>query len=232
MRDRLEEDVGRFEVGEEQAVGIARDGRAFDLLVFRNVLVERHVERQGAVYDDVAQLSAVAHFGQQRAFGRGDDVGKQLLRRSDAGDFRSLDAQQVGRAGEVADLHGFLLEVGQRNDRHVRNDEQFVVAGHLDDRYVAQHAFRGKQSCFLVENAAHVFVGRDQSLHQHVGIAGDNGRNGLLHAFDVAGFIDDVECLDVDVVLGADLLDNAFFAEKRRLHEALLVGFVHRLQRM
>ena len=64
MRDRLEEDVGRFEVGEEQAVGIARDGRAFDLLVFRNVLVERHVERQGTVYDDVAQLSAVAHFGQ------------------------------------------------------------------------------------------------------------------------------------------------------------------------
>ena len=107
-----------------------------------------------------------------------------------------------------------------------------MVAGHLDDRYVAQHAFRGKQSCFLVENAAHVFVGRDQSLHQHVGIAGDDGRNGLLHALDVAGFIDDVECLDVDVVLGADLLDNAFFAEKRRLHEALLVGFVDSFQRM
>ena len=133
---------------------------------------------------------------------------------------------------EVADLHGFLLEVGQRNHRHVRNDEQFVVAGHLDDRHVAQHAFRGKQSCFLVENAAHVFVGRDQSLHQHVGIAGNDGRDGLLHALDVAGFIDDVECLDVDVVLGADLLDNAFFAVKRRLYEALLVGFVHRLQRM
>ena len=44
VRHRLEEDVGRFEVGEEQAVGIARDGLAFDLLVFRNVLVERHVE--------------------------------------------------------------------------------------------------------------------------------------------------------------------------------------------
>ena len=166
----LKKNVGRFEVGEEQAVGIAGDRRTFDLFVLGNLLVKRHVQRQGAVDNDVAQLAAVGHLGQQRAFGRGDHVGEQLLRGGDAGDFRGLDAQQVGRAGQVADLHHLLLEVGQRNNRHVRDDQQFVVAGHFDDRNVAQNAFRGEQPGLLVEDAAHVFVGRDQAFHQHVGI--------------------------------------------------------------
>ena len=64
VRHRLEEDVGRLQVGEKQAVGVARYGRTFDFLVLGDILVECYVERQGAVDDDVAQLSAVAHFGQ------------------------------------------------------------------------------------------------------------------------------------------------------------------------
>ena len=111
VRHRLEEDVRRFDVGEQQAVRIAGHRRTLDLLVFGHLLVERHVERQRAVNDDLAQLAAVGHLGQQRAFGRGDHVGEQLLRGGDAGDFRGLDAQQVRRAGQVADLHHLLLEV-------------------------------------------------------------------------------------------------------------------------
>ena len=232
MRHRLEEDVGRLQIGEEQAVRIARDGRTPYLLVFGHLLVERHVERQRTVHDDVAQLAAVGHLGQQRAFGRGDDVGEQLLRGGDAGDFRRLDAQQVGRAGEVADLHGLLLEVGQRNHGDVRDDEQLVVAGHLDDRDVAQHAFRGEQPGLLVEDAAHVLVRRDQPLHQHVGVAGDHGGDGLLHALHVVGFVHDVEGLQVEAVLLADPFDRGLVAVERRLHQPLLVGLIDGLQRM
>ena len=232
MRDRLEEDVGRFEVGEQQAVRIAGHRRTLDLFVLGDLLVERHVQRQRTVDDDVAQLAAVGHLGQQRAFGRGDHVGEQLLRGGDAGDFRGLDAQQVRRAGQVADLHHLLLEVGERNDRHVRDDQQFVVAGHFDDRNVAQDAFRGEQPGLLVEDAAHVFVGRDQTFHQNVGVARNDRCDGLLDAFHIVGFVDDVEGVDVDAVLLADLFDNLLVAEERRLHETLLIGFVDRFQRM
>ena len=232
MRDRLEEDVGRFEVGEQQAVRIAGHRRTLDLFVLGDLLVERHVQRQRTVDDDVAQLAAVGHLGQQRAFGRGDHVGEQLLRGGDAGDFRRCYAQQVGRAGQVADLHHLLLEVGERNDRHVRDDQQFVVAGHFDDRNVAQDAFRGEQSGLLVEDAAHVFVGRDQTFHQNVGVARNDRCDGLLDAFHIVGFVDDVEGVDVDAVLLADLFDNLLVAEERRLHETLLIGFVDRFQRM
>ena len=200
--------------------------------MFGHLLVERHVERQRAVNDDLAQLAAVGHLGQQRAFGRGDHVGEQLLRGGDAGDFRGLDAQQVRRAGQVADLHHLLLEVRKRNHGNVRNDEQFVVAGHLDDRYVAQHALRGEQSGLLVEDAAHVFVGRYETFHQNVGVARNDRCDGLLDAFHVVGFIDDVESLDVDAVLLADLFDDLLVAEERRLHEPLLVSLVDGFQRM
>lgn len=46
VRDRLEEDVGRFEVGEQQAVRIAGHRRTLDLFVLGDLLVERHVQRQ------------------------------------------------------------------------------------------------------------------------------------------------------------------------------------------
>ena len=197
-----------------------------------DILVECYVERQGAVDDDVAQLSAVAHFGQQGAFGRRNDAGKQLLGGGDAGDLRSFDTQQAGNVGQVSDLLDLLFEIGQRDDRDVGDDEQLVVAGHLDDRHVAQHALRGEQSGFLIEDAAHVFVGRDQSLHQHVGVACHDGGHGLLHAFHVAGLVDDVECLDVDVVFGAYLLDDFLLTEQRGLHDTFLVGFVDGFQRM
>ena len=197
-----------------------------------DILVECYVERQGAVDDDVAQLSAVAHFGQQGAFGRRNDAGKQLLGGGDAGDLRSFDTQQAGNVGQVSDLLDLLFEIGQRDDRDVGDDEQLVVAGHLDDRYVAQHALRGEQSGLLVEDAAHVFVGRDQTFHQNVGVARNDRCDGLLDAFHVVGFIDDVESLDVDAVLLADLFDDLLVAEERGLHEPLLVSLVDGFQRM
>ena len=97
---------------------------------------------------------------------------------------------------------------------------------------MAQDTLRGEQSGLLVEDAAHVFVGRDQAFHQNVGVARNDRCDGLLDALHVVRLVDDVERLDVDVVLLADLLDNLLVAEERRLHETLLIGFVDRFQRM
>ena len=103
VRGSLEEDVARFDVGEEQAVRIACDGRTLDLLDLGGFLVKRYVERQRTVDDDVTQLSAIAHLGEQSGFGRGEHARQQLLRRCDAGDLRRLDTDQVGDARQVAD---------------------------------------------------------------------------------------------------------------------------------
>jgi len=59
-----------------------------------------------------------------------------------------------------------------------------------------------------------------------------DGGHGPLHAFHVAGLVDDVECLDVDVVFGAYLLDDFLLTEQRGLHDTFLVGFVDGFQRM
>ena len=107
-----------------------------------------------------------------------------------------------------------------------------MISRHLDDRYVAQHAFRGEQPGLLVEDAAHVLVRRDQPLHQHVGVAGDHGGDGLLHALHVVGFVHDVEGLQVEAVLLADPFDRGLVAVERRLHQPLLVGLIDGLQRM
>ncbi len=62
-------------LGKKQTVGIAGYRRAFDFLVFGHLLEEGYVQRQRTVDGDITQLTAVAHLGQQSAFGRRDDVG-------------------------------------------------------------------------------------------------------------------------------------------------------------
>ena len=94
---------------------------------------------------------------------------------------------------------------------------------------MAQHAFRGTEPRVLVEDAAHVLVGRDQTFHQHVGLARDDGGDGQLHALDVALLVEDAENPGVDAVFAADLLDDGLFAVERGLDQPLPVGGIDRL---
>ncbi len=97
---------------------------------------------------------------------------------------------------------------------------------------MAQHAFRGKEARFLVQNPAHVLVGRHQAFHQHVGVARHDGRHGLLHALHVVLFVDDVERVDVDAVFAAHFFDDGLFAVEGRFDQPFLIGFVDCLQRV
>ena len=232
VRDRLEEDVGRFEVGEEQAVGIARDGRTLDFLVLGDLLVERYVQRQRSVDDRIAQLSAVAHFGQDGPFGRRRNARQHLFRGCDAGDFRRVDAQQPGSLDEVSDQLLFLFEVGRGDHRDVRDAEQFGKRRHFENGHVAQHALGREETRILVQDAAHVFVGRDESLHQDVGVARHDGRDGQPHAVDVALFIHDLEDRTVDPLGPADLFDDLFVAVEGRFDQSLIICVVDGAERV
>ena len=232
MRGSLEEDVARFDVGEEQAVRIACDGRTLDLLDLGGFLVKRYVERQRTVDDDVTQLSAIAHLGEQSGFGRGEHARQQLLRRCDAGDLRRLDTDQVGDARQVADQDGFLFEVGLRNHRYVRDDQQLGIVRHFDYRYVAQRAFRGEQTCVLVQDAAHVLVRGNQTLHQYVGLARNDGIDSQIDALHVVALGDYFENVAIDILFLANLLDDLGIAEQNRLYQTFLISCIDGCQRV
>ena len=94
---------------------------------------------------------------------------------------------------------------------------------------MAQRALGREQTCVLVENAAHVLVGRYQTLHQHVGTAVDYGLHGQLHACHVALLVDDIEYRHVDAELGARLGYRRLVAVEGGLDKPLLICVVYRL---
>ena len=97
---------------------------------------------------------------------------------------------------------------------------------------MAQHPFGRKQAGVLVEDAAHVLVGRNEALHQHVGVPRDHGGHRHPDAVYVHALIDDLEGVDIDVFLAADLFDDAALTVERRLDEPLAVGFIDGLKSM
>ena len=170
MRGCLEEDVGRFDVGEEQAVGIARDGRTLDFCARRPCRALRPAT--AAVDDRIAQLSAVAHFGQDGPFGRRRNARQHL--------FRGVRCRRFFGVSMPSSLavwmrypisFCFCLKSGCGDHRDVRDAEQFGKRRHFENGHVAQHALGRGKTRILVQDAAHVFVGRDESLHQDVGVA-------------------------------------------------------------
>lgn len=79
---------------------------------------------------------------------------------------------------------------------------------------------------------AHVFVGRDESLHQDVGVARHDGRDGQPHAVDVALFIHDLEDRTVDPLGPADLFDDLFVAVEGRFDQSLIICVVDGAERV
>ena len=135
-------------------------------------------------------MATVAHLGKYACLGRRYDRRKHLLGRRDTCNLGLFDTERTSNVGKVAYEDGFLLEVGQRYYGHVGDAEQLATARQLYHRHVAQCALRGEEASLLVEDAAHILVGRHEALHQHVGTgAGDKG-HGLVDTCHVVGFVD------------------------------------------
>ena len=152
-----------------------------------------------------------------------------MLGSADKGGFGLLDADGLASGDEVLEDDLLLLQVGSRNHGHVTHDEQLVVARVLDDGHVRQGGVGRTKTALLVEDGTHILVGRQQSLHQNVALSvvdevASGGRS--LH---VNGLVDDLELLDVNVEVGADLLDGGGVTHQSGIDNSHLHGGVHRL---
>ena len=225
VRRCLEEYVTCLQVGEEQTVGITGKRSTLYLLVLGNLLEEGYIERQRTIHHHVAQLTAIGHLREQCTLGSRRNVRVERLGRSDAGNLRGLDTQGVSRGSQVADHLHLLLHVRKRNDGDIRHDQQLRVNRHLDYRNVAQRSLRGEQAGLLVQDTAHVLLGRNQTLHQHISLARSNCLYGLRYALYVALLVHDREDRNVDTVLGANLLDNGLLAVENRIYQTLIFLF-------
>ena len=97
---------------------------------------------------------------------------------------------------------------------------------------MAQHTLGREEARILVEDAAHVLVGRYQTLHQHVGTAVDHSLHGEVDTCHIARLVDDAEDIDVDLQLAAGLLDRGLVAKERRLDQTVLPCVVDSLDRV
>ena len=79
-----------------------------------------------------------------------------------------------------------------------------MVAGDFAHGDVAESALGGKEAGVAVEDAAHVFVGGDEALHEDVGLAFGHTLHGHGHAFGVAFAVDEGEERGVDAQVGAE----------------------------
>ncbi len=227
----LPEDVGGFDVGEEEAVGVAGDG-ADELLDLHGLFVDGDIEGERAVTDAALDLAAVAHLGEHGAFDAGGHRVEHLLGGGDEGDLRLRDAEGLGGAHEVVRKLDLLAEVRSRDHGHVGDEDELVVVRVLDHAHVAQDTLRRKEAGLLVQDGAEELVGGAETLHQDFALAVMDHPHGLGNGLQLVLDVHDLELGNVDVVVGADFLDDIRIAHEGALHEALVGGEGCRLDRM
>ncbi len=215
----LPEDVGGFDVGEEEAVGIAGDG-ADELLDLHGLFVDGDIEGERTVTDAALDLAAVAHLGEHGAFDAGGHGVEHLLGGGDEGDLRLRDAEGAGDGSHIAGELHLLAEVRKRNHGHVGEEDELVVVRVFNHAHVAQDALRRQEAGFLVQDGAEELVGGAKALHQDVTHTVVNHLHGFGDRLQLILDVHDFELGDIDVVVGADLLDEVLVAHEGAFHKA------------
>ena len=104
-----------------------------------------------------------------------------------------------------------------------------MVGGHLHDGHVRQHVvlLAGHEAALLVEDGAHVLVGREQALHQEVALALVDELHGHGAGLGVVGLLDHLELVGVDALSGADLLHGLDVTHEGGLHDTAVDSGAH-----
>ena len=92
--------------------------------------------------------------------------------------------------------------------------------------------FGGEQTCVLVQDAAHVLVRGNQTLHQYVGLARNDGIDSQIDALHVVALGDYFENVAIDILFLANLLDDLGIAEQNRLYQTFLISCIDGCQRV
>ena len=107
-----------------------------------------------------------------------------------------------------------------------------MVVRVLDHAHVAQDALRGQEAGFLVQDGAEELVGGAEALHEDFALTVMDHADRLGNRLQLVLDVHDLELGDVDLVVGADFLDDVLIAHEGALHETLVGGEGGRLDRM
>ena len=91
---------------------------------------------------------------------------------------------------------------------------------------VCQGDVRWAEAAFLVEDGAHVFVGREKTLHQDVAFAAVDEVACQCSSLNVVGLLDDSELLDVDVFCLAYLRDTSLVTDEGGIDKTVVNSIV------
>lgn len=142
-RNGLVEGVSRLDVGEDEHVGLAIDGRHNALDVTTGLLARGlHVQR--SINDDVAELTRLGQLDDVHIIQRMGELGADLLRTMYQGNAGLLDAKVTAGANGVPDHLDALLKRGPRNNGSIGEEQQLVVRGYLHHGQMRQHLALGQ----------------------------------------------------------------------------------------
>ncbi len=197
---------------------------AFDLGAF---LVHDHVKAQRAFHDSAFDLPALRHFGDNGRFGAGDDLGQRLLGGRLQADFGLLDTQKLRHFDEVVDDGHFLRQIRQRDDRHVAEDQEFVIVERLGHGHVGEDGAVVHEAFFLVQDGLHVAVCGEQAFHEKIPFAGVDQFHSPAGGGEVGIRVHDTKHGGVDPFLLAHFFDLVFVPDQDAFDEVHCHSLMH-----
>ena len=136
--DSLIESIARFDIRENQDIGLAVDGRynAFDVAA-RLFAGSLYIQR--AVDDDISELACLGKFHNIDIIQRMRELGAHLFRTMDKCDTRLFDTEMAAGMDGIPNHLYALLQGGPGNDCGIRKEQQFIIGGNLHDSQMCQN---------------------------------------------------------------------------------------------
>ena len=125
--------------------------------------------------------------------------GLTRFHRAQDGDAHLLLAERVGEVDRVLDDVDLDLQVRRDVDRGIGDDQRLVVVRHVHDEAMAD-APGGAQAGVARDDRAHELVGVQAALHQRLGPAFADQRDGLGGGVMAVLGVDDLEAADVEAM--------------------------------
>ena len=136
--DSLIESIARFDIRENQDIGLTVDGRynAFDIAA-RLFAGSLYIQR--AVDDDVSELACLGKFHNIDIIQRMRELGAHLFRTMDKCDTRLFDTEMAAGMDGIPNHLYALLQGGPGNDCGIRKEQQLIISGNLHDSQMCQN---------------------------------------------------------------------------------------------
>ena len=165
MIGRFIKDITGIQIGHQQTICITRH-RTGQMLGVSHLSKESYIKGQRTIHNDISELSAISHFGQDCSLDRRLHTRQHLFTRSDSRNFRTFNSHSAGCRNQIAHKSHFLFQVRVGNHRNIRHKQQLMICWKFKHSHMAQYPFRWQQAILFVQNSSHVFIGRNETFHQ------------------------------------------------------------------